>query len=635
MESGDSYYYNERHLTYKDNVVEVVPLIPIRSQLTADISALFDKPTSTLVPVIEHYKPDWLQGPHLISILMKSCDLKLLSILDRKLFRFGSSGLGLSVQHDPVRGYSQHYCFAFQSNQVAYRIEVFYERLLSEMSWDMKATGCQMWICDAYNPVRDSIETLIAIPRHASLVANCLSVAILIRTKQQHIAGFDWQGQRNSMAFILISLVNPQRQLDSTTQVPDGRSMQAVILFLKTLLAEPSSTVKIGHHDSFICRLIEYICSRDYTNVRTEKVSAIITFFWRTRLKSTDQSPFGDIGQLLLTWCLLPYLKFKISLKSHQQLCKLARGVGVENIKKMHDADGRQKLLASLELANELRSNAVQHRIFFKGDTIDPKKYQDATQHDVDAARALIEGFISDAARPCQYHPDFVFALMSFFCPVFECTSEYFENLFDHGNTNPVQPNTFNLLNFTHPVDATQIHMNAYSDSNSDDFQRKHDHNCMMIAALVGGMQFQDLDFASKMICDLTTQTQNGHYLMSNGRCRGNSVGDTLFLPFYTHQGAIVDPIIDSFLSQVQNEESITKRTRLTQDCPLFDHKKSPAGHNSRTTVMSPIYLSSEAPNSGNKRQRLDLDFSDSDSESVQYAGHYSGTCTSPMRDIL
>lgn len=204
-------------MTYKDNVVEVVPLIPIRSQLVTDINQLFDDPNSSLVPVIEHYKPDWLQGTHLISILMKTCDLKLLSVLDRKLFRYASTGLGFGTQHhDPTRGYSQHYCFAFQSNQIAYRIETFYERLLSELSWNMKQIGNQMWICDAYNPARDTIETLMAIPRHAALVANCLSVALLIRTKQHYIAGFDWQGQRNSMAFILISLVNPQRHIDNT-----------------------------------------------------------------------------------------------------------------------------------------------------------------------------------------------------------------------------------------------------------------------------------------------------------------------------------------------------------------------------------------------------------------------------------
>lgn len=258
LESGNSYYYNERHLSYKDNVVGVVPQIPLRSQLVEDVEQLFDAPTAS-VPLLELYQPQWLQGPHLLSILMKSCDLKLLSALDRQLFRFSNSK-ALSSQHDPVRGFGKFYIFAFQANQVARRVEVFYERILNEMHWDKSEN--QSWICDAYNPANDAIETLIVMPRHALLVANTLSAAMLLRCKQQVVAGFDWHGQRNSLAFVLISLVNPMRHVVPTEAVVDGRAMRAVILFLKTLIALPSNTTQIEYHCSFVCRMIEYICSR-------------------------------------------------------------------------------------------------------------------------------------------------------------------------------------------------------------------------------------------------------------------------------------------------------------------------------------------------------------------------------------
>lgn len=355
----------------------------------------------------------------------------------------------------------------------------------------------------------------------------------------------------------------------------------------------------VSNHSDKCSELINHLCNNQYYNINNKQSFVVIDFLDRTKINGVN--PFGDIGQMMLTFMLLPVVSIYVEKRNLKLLRSLLNGVGLyENTK--DNLDIRVKYELSLKLAESLRKNVINHEIFTLDDNINTNEYTLLTFNEVSSVIQFIHNQITPESLLFLYHPDVLFCVMSILCPKLPCSKEFYEHTFDN-NKPTLTHNTFNLLNYTEPIYEPCIHSQKYN--NISDYHRKQDEITMIMSANVGGLKFNELSMAQTIVNNVLNKINNENIpLMTNALCEGKNMHNTLFLPLWTHSGEVIDPVIMSLIIQTHKEECNKKISRARPLCPLI--KKTPETveeykpqNLKRYSVQSPIYNCS-AQNSDN-----------------------------------
>ncbi len=517
LRSGEAMFHNERHAQYPAHVIAVIPTIPVQTSLCDDLSG-----------VLQLYPVQFIEGIHMLSVLMKLCELKLISEMEMHIIR-------------PQR--LNQYVFFWVDHQVAVRVQKFIENQRTMIGLSTKDN--RFWVADTWNPKTTQLQTLVMLPRQ-------LLVSMTAMTAVQHVHSNP--DLALSVGPLLFSAIQPFQDTSKDEFVPN--QLDSVILLLARLLIGP--TIKqIHNHSKRTSQLMYYLFQHQYQHLKKKTMHRVVDYFARVTRPQDGCSTFGPLGSVLLAWFVAPYTEVWISKNNYSRLVRIANG---ENLKEIEN-DVSTAAEKSTVFANSLRRTADFQRFFTNDEKPDSAQFDKLSESNFAILTTIVENFLQPESLYLQFHPDIVFCLMSMLCPSVAVSRVQFDLLFPYTRPSVTIPLESSFYESRHLYVSNPVR-------DPESFHYQSELSAALACFTIGGFAYKD---------DRRTEVAA---LWQKKRLFPNLWFDcesNVLLPRFTHPGEILDPWVMSLLLQVEQSEQDTGRTRYHSDCILFRSlKQSP-----------------------------------------------------------